>query len=77
MEDCLHMANFKLWKGLDLGLKFQYENRAQNMEQYDEADSYYMRELVNKYAETSANGFTITMSRKLVICRRIMHDGHT
>lgn len=51
-------ANFKLWKGLDLGLKFQYENRAQNMEQYDEADSYYMRELVNKYAETSANGFT-------------------
>lgn len=49
-------ADFKIVKGLNLGLKFQYENRAQNSERYDEADSYYMRRMINEYATTNPNG---------------------
>lgn len=49
-------ADFKIVKGLNLGLKFQYENRAQNKERYDEEDSYYMRKLINTYASTNPNG---------------------
>ena len=51
-------ADFKLVKGLKLGLKFQYEDRTQNSEQYDEVDSYYMRKMINEYASSKANGFT-------------------
>lgn len=32
-------ADFKLYKGLDLGLKFQYERTNSNAKQYDEEDS--------------------------------------
>lgn len=49
-------ADFKLLKGLDLGLKFQYEDRGQNGERYDEGDSYYMRELINTFASTNPKG---------------------
>ncbi|MBQ8501429.1 MAG: SusC/RagA family TonB-linked outer membrane protein [Bacteroides sp.] len=51
-------ADFKLLKGLKLGVKFQYEDRSQNMERYDEADSYYMRKMINEYASTKSGGFT-------------------
>lgn len=50
-------ADFKLLKGLSLGLKFQYENRAENSERYDERDSYYMRYMIDQFASTEANGF--------------------
>lgn len=49
-------ADFKLMKGLDLGVKLQYEDRSQNGERYDEAESYYMRSLVNEYASTNPKG---------------------
>jgi len=49
-------ADFKLLKGLSLGLKFQYENRIQNSERYDEAESYFMRVRINEYATTNPNG---------------------
>lgn len=49
-------ADFNLLKDLKLGLKFQYENRAQNNERYDKADSYYMRTLINEFASTNPNG---------------------
>lgn len=49
-------ADFNLMKGLKLGLKFQYENRGQDGKQYDEAQSYYMRKLVNSFASTNPNG---------------------
>lgn len=49
-------ADFKLLKGLNLGLKFQYENRAYNSELYDEADSYYMRHTIDQYASTNPKG---------------------
>lgn len=51
-------ADFKLLKGLKLGVKFQYEDRSQNMERYDEADSYYMRKMINEYASIKSGGFT-------------------
>lgn len=51
-------ADFKLLKGLTLGLKFQYEKRAQNTERYDEVDSYYMRHMIDRFASGSVdNGF--------------------
>lgn len=52
-------ADFKILKGLDLGVKFQYENRASDSEQYDEADSYIMRYMINQFASVNpAGGFT-------------------
>lgn len=49
-------SDFKLLKGLDLGLKFQYERNNSDSKQYDEADSYYMRRLINNFASTNAYG---------------------
>lgn len=50
-------ADFKLMRGLNLGVKFQYESRANDQEQYDEADSYMMRHMVNQFASTQPDGF--------------------
>ena len=50
-------TDFKLLKGLDLGLKFQYEKTNTSIIQYDEADSYLMREMVNRYASGSVGDF--------------------
>lgn len=49
-------ANIQLLKDLKLGLKFQYENRNRNSEQYDEADSYYMRYMINEFASDDSYG---------------------
>lgn len=49
-------ADFKLAKGLDLNLKFQYEDKYYNMERYDEEDSYIMREMINSYASSDGKG---------------------
>ena len=52
-------ADFKLWKGLDLGVKFQYERKNINIKQFDEANSYKMRELVNRYTSGSVGNISI------------------
>lgn len=49
-------ADLKLAKGLDLGLKFQYEDNYYNSEIYNEEDSYYMRELIDKFASSDDKG---------------------
>lgn len=49
-------ADFKIVKGLDFGVKFQYENRTSDVEQYDEADSYYMRYMINQFASVNPKG---------------------
>lgn len=49
-------ADFKLAKGLDLGLKFQYEDSYYNFERYDEEDSYAMREMIDTYASSDGKG---------------------
>lgn len=48
-------ADFNIAKGLDLGLKFQYEDTHRDIELYDEADSYKMRKMINEFA--SDNGY--------------------
>lgn len=49
-------AEFKLAKGLNFGVKFQYEDRLQNSERYDEEESYYMRNLINKFTSNNPKG---------------------
>lgn len=49
-------ADFKIAKGLDFGVKFQYENRISDTEQYDEADSYLMRYMINRFASVNPKG---------------------
>lgn len=49
-------ADFKIVKGLDFGVKFQYENRASDSEEYDEADSYMMRYMINQFASVNPDG---------------------
>lgn len=49
-------ADFKLAKGLDLNLKFQYEDNYYNKEIYDEENSYIMREKINTYASSDGKG---------------------
>ncbi|MGL5273845.1 MAG: TonB-dependent receptor plug domain-containing protein, partial [Phocaeicola sp.] len=49
-------ADFKIIEGLNLGVKFQYEDKARNVERYDEADSYMMRHLINSFASTNPSG---------------------
>lgn len=49
-------ADFKLLKGLNFGVKFQYEKRNQDKERQDEEDSYYMRSMINRYATTNPEG---------------------
>lgn len=51
-------ADLKLAKGLDLNLKFQFEDTHYNSEKYDEENSYIMREMINKYATSDGkDGF--------------------
>ena len=66
-------ADFKLWKGLDLGVKFQYERKNINIKQFDEADSYKMRELVNRYTSGSVGNFVYNLPQE-VISRRIIQN---
>ena len=49
-------TDFKIAKGLGLELKFQYEKRMVDQEEYDEADSYMMRSLVNEFTSTNTDG---------------------
>ena len=49
-------TDFNILKGLSAELKFQYEKRMIDREEYDEADSYMMRSLVNEFAETQTDG---------------------
>ena len=49
-------ADFNLAKGLDLGLKFQYEDKYYNAETYDEEKSYKMREMINNFATSDGKG---------------------
>lgn len=49
-------ADFKLLKGLNFGVKFQYEKRAQDAERLDEEDSYYMRSMINRHATNNPEG---------------------
>lgn len=49
-------ADLNLAKGLDLGLKFQYEDTHYNSEKYDEEESYVMREMIDTYASTNEKG---------------------
>lgn len=57
-------TDFKLMEGLDLGLKFQYERSNTDKDQYDEVESYKMRELINQFASVEfIQGFQCIMSR--------------
>lgn len=49
-------ADLKLAKGLDLNLKFQYEDNRYNEEKYDEENSYIMREMIDTYASADGKG---------------------
>lgn len=49
-------TNFDIVRDLGLELKFQYEKRMIDREEYDEYDSYMMRSLINEYAESQQNG---------------------
>ena len=51
-------ANFDITPvpGLELELKAQYEKRKVNDSQYDEADSYLMRSMINEFASTNSRG---------------------
>ena len=49
-------TDFKIMKGLDLGLKFQYERNYTDKDRYDEKDSYMMRKLVNEFATKNSYG---------------------
>lgn len=49
-------AGFDITKDLDFEVKFQYEKRKLDGKEYDEADSYMMRSMVNEFASTGSNG---------------------
>ena len=49
-------ANFDLTSGFDLELKGQYEKRKVSGKEYDEADSYMMRSMINEFASTNTRG---------------------
>ncbi|MBD3588681.1 SusC/RagA family TonB-linked outer membrane protein [Bacteroides sp. GM023] len=48
--------DLKIAKGLDLDLKFQYEDNYYNSETYDEEDSFYMRNMIDTYASSDGKG---------------------
>lgn len=49
-------TDFRIMRGLDLGLKFQYERTYSETERYDEEDSYQMRYMINRYATINSSG---------------------
>lgn len=48
-------AGFDITKNLDFEVKFQYEKRKLDGKEYDEADSYMMRTLVNEFTTLNSN----------------------
>ncbi|MGL5317251.1 MAG: TonB-dependent receptor domain-containing protein, partial [Bacteroidales bacterium] len=50
-------AEFKIVKDLTFDLRFQYEHITGKSENYSSADSYQMRELVNRYTSVYNNGY--------------------
>ena len=49
-------ANFDIFDGLDFEVKGQYEKRKVDGKEYDEADSYMMRSMINEFASTNPRG---------------------
>jgi len=49
-------AIFDILPGLNLELKGQYEKRKANSKEYDEADSYMMRSIINEFAASNSRG---------------------
>lgn len=49
-------ADFDILPGLDFQLKAQYEKRKVSGKEYDEADSYMMRSMVNEFASADSRG---------------------
>lgn len=49
-------AIFDIAPGLNLELKGQYEKRKANSKEYDEADSYMMRSMINEFAASNSRG---------------------
>jgi len=49
-------ANFDIYAGLGFELKAQYEKRKVDQKEYDEADSYMMRSMINEFASTNPRG---------------------
>lgn len=49
-------TNFDITRDLGLEIKFQYEKRKLDASEYDEADSYMMRSLVNEFASVDSRG---------------------
>lgn len=49
-------ADFDILPGLDLQIKGQYEKRKVNATEYDEAESYMMRSMVNEFASLDSRG---------------------
>ncbi len=49
-------ADFNILPGFDFQLKGQYEKRKVNASEYDEAESYMMRSMVNEFASTDSRG---------------------
>lgn len=51
-------ADFDLLRGLKLGIKFQYEDIINDMERYDEEESYAMRYGINRFATYNPSSTT-------------------
>lgn len=49
-------ANFDIYAGLGFEVKAQYEKRKVDAKEYDEADSYMMRSMINEFASTNPRG---------------------
>ena len=49
-------ADFDILPGLDFQIKGQYEKRKVNATEYDEAESYMMRSMVNEFASLDSRG---------------------
>ncbi|WP_432328172.1 SusC/RagA family TonB-linked outer membrane protein [Mucilaginibacter sp. P25] len=49
-------ARYRLLPGLDISLKYQYENQATNGNNYFSTATFYTRNLVNQYAQPATSG---------------------
>lgn len=49
-------VNYKIIKGLNADLKYQFENSNGQSSNYYSLDSYYARNLINEYSQKNANG---------------------
>ncbi|MCL8537669.1 SusC/RagA family TonB-linked outer membrane protein [Chryseobacterium gallinarum] len=50
--------NYKIIKGLDLDIKYQYQRQSGNKEGLHDEGSYYTRNYINKFAQVGAGGTT-------------------